>query len=188
MLAFLLLSLQAHPAETFDGYTFYMGDLHAHTGVSLDVELTVPAEYASAVTKVTLVGPSSTKRLTATDTGTWTGTVANEDIPIWLFAKVLVAGSTWWSGVTCPDGGTTAEEHLWLSPSWFVLREDALASPDTGTAFDRPGATIFSLSGDAESGDADGHRGCSSLPRSAPTGGLGLLTLLAATLRRARSS
>jgi hypothetical protein len=94
-------------------------DLVLPAGVDLGLTLRVPPEWAPAVTSVEAVGP--TARLVATDAGdgTWTLTVPSADVPAWLYLAVALDGDAIYGADGCADGGATATEWAWTSPSWI---------------------------------------------------------------------
>lgn len=107
-------------------------DLVLPLGRDLDVTVSMPEEDAVHVTRVLLVDPASTHELTAGDGGTWTGRLAADGMPAWVYPAVEVDGISWYGRDRCEDGGADAQEWLWGSPSWITLA----AQGDSGNSGD----------------------------------------------------
>ena len=125
-----------------------LGGLGADVGVpegqGLDVTVQVSEPGAASVTRVDLILPD-TSGIPMTDAGggRWITTVPTDQIPAWLYAAVAVDGDDFYAAAGCDDGGDTADEWLWLSPSFF-----------TRVPGDLDGDGVSYLDGDCDDGDA----------------------------------
>ena len=92
----------------------------------LDAEVSFPADRATYVLSVELVGPDARWPLVEVAAGRWTGAVPPEELPEWLYVAVEIDGASWYGGVgACADGGDD-QEWIWLSPSPLSTFDDDL--------------------------------------------------------------
>jgi hypothetical protein len=150
-------------------------ELLAPETLPLDAVVSIPADRASHVVAVELVGPYDRWSLTDDGAGTWTGNVPAGDVPPWLYVAIQVDGASWYAGTECPDGGDDTE-WLWGSPSPISLWPDDvdadgssvwLGDCDDTDPRTYPGAVDRWYDGldrncagdDDFDADADGHRG-----------------------------
>lgn len=105
-------------------------DLELAEGNYLDVDVRVPIDAASAILGVDVVGPDGFREaLGDVGQGVWQGSLDLSNEPSYLYVEALVDGDAWWGMSGCTDGGDTADEYLWLSPSWITYVPEPTASP-----------------------------------------------------------
>lgn len=121
-----------------------MGDqVGVAPGQGVEVDLRVPAEWDPLVVEVQLKGAGEyVQDLRRTAVGEWTGQVPPGEIPAYLYADLTVDGAALYGPKGCNDGGLDHDEHLWLSPTWFV---------EGNADLDRDGWTVSE--GDCDDGD-----------------------------------
>ncbi|MFN7142168.1 MAG: MopE-related protein, partial [Myxococcota bacterium] len=116
-------------------------------GQDLTVEVRVPEEWADYVLSVEVTLPD-TRGVTmeATGVGTWAVTIPGEDVPAFVYPTLTLDGAAIYAAETCVDGGATADEHIWLSPSFL----EEVAGDLDGDGYDV-------RAGDCHDGDASIH-------------------------------
>ncbi len=86
----------------------------------LSAEVRVPSAYAAYVTRVMLMTPTAAIDFTEDEAGTWQ--IALDEVPEWAYPRLHIDGASWY-GFECDDGGTSQEERIWFSPTWFISDE-----------------------------------------------------------------
>jgi len=128
-------------------------DLAPPAGAAIDVEVRVPEALAIYVDTVTLIEPAMARELFDEGGGSWT--LRLEAAPPWIYVRITVDGESWYGAGACEDGGASAAERIWLSPSWI----DPVAPPaDTG-AGDSGGAVDSAPAADSDAPGADSATG-----------------------------
>lgn len=94
-------------------------DLSLPEGEDLTLTVSVPEEQASTVSSVEAVGPAGRWSAGLSGAATWTLTVPSEEVPAYLYVAVGIDGEAWYGAAGCEDGGDSAGEWLWSSPSWI---------------------------------------------------------------------
>jgi hypothetical protein len=80
----------------------------------------VPPNHAKYVTKVVLVDHNFVEfELKNPMPGVYVITFEEDQIHAWAYVRIHVDGDLWWGKDACDDGGNTAEERIWLSPTRF---------------------------------------------------------------------
>ena len=101
------------------------------------------------VTSVRAVGntTSYTLRKRATEAGTWSGAIANDTIPSWLYVEIEIDGTLYYPD-GCEDGGagdSLNDEYLWSSPTWFGITTFNYAVDTCGRPWPKGGATAIAV-------------------------------------------
>jgi len=149
-------------------------ELTLPAGADLELQLRIPAHMAPHVDFAIAQGPTGHWELSSDGEGLISGSIDAEKVPEFLYPVLALSGESWYGGEECKDGGESAEERVWLSPTWFDADvEDTGLGEETGEALEE------------ESDDEGCGQGC-----GAGAGSLGgpscLLALLALLERRRR--
>ncbi len=130
----------------------YLGGMGEYVGLPdaqpLSVVVNVPPDLDSLVIEVNLVGPGLKSTLQREDDGRYSLQLLAEDVPAWAYPEITVDGQNWDGAGGCEDGGSSREERIWLSPTWF----------DT-TQADLDGDGVSWAEGDCDDGDPETHPG-----------------------------
>jgi MYXO-CTERM domain-containing protein len=110
---------------------------------TLEVQLRVPEEHAEAVLSATLRTPTGELELSVVGDGQFELTIPPDQRPAWAYAVLTLDGERWYDHSSCDDGGSDAEERLWLSPTWFDTQGgvDSDGPPADDTGLDSKGCT-----------------------------------------------
>lgn len=96
-------------------------DLQVPAGEALTLTARLPDEDRAAVLSVEAVGPDGRLVASADDSGAWTVQIEAADLPAWLYVAVRLDGDVLYGEGGCEDGGDSADEWLWSSPSWVTV-------------------------------------------------------------------
>ena len=99
-------------------------DFELVSGARLDLELRVPVDWESSVLEVFLVTPDEQLTMVSTATATWRITLADDEVPAWIYAAVQLDGAVVYGSSICDDGGADTDEWLFISPSWLEPVQD----------------------------------------------------------------
>ena len=118
-----------------------MGDiLDLRPGAGVLAHLSIPAEYETAVTSVTMVvlddigeQKQSWQELQFEEAGEGTWTLEMKEPASVFYPLLRIDGEVWYGEDGCDDGGKDTNEQVWLSPSWVHFKE-AVAKSDGWSA------------------------------------------------------
>ncbi len=95
-------------------------EISVPSGPHLRVTVRVRPQDVPHVTKVVLVDSRSNETELYTPLpGVWMQNLHPAMVPDWAYVRIHVDGDSWWGIGACDDGGDSAEERVWLSPTWF---------------------------------------------------------------------
>ncbi len=100
-------------------------DLSVGHDEPLELAIRVPKEWAQWVIDVVAVTPDEAISLEASAEGAWTGSIAAEDMPAWIYPAVQLDPPA-----DCEDGGEDSFEWLFVSPSWIEIEPPDDTGPD----------------------------------------------------------
>ncbi len=86
----------------------------------IEIRVKVPELWDAYITEVLIVSPDGRAAMTASGGGVFTSTLAVADLPHYTYPMIRIDGEAWYGQYGCNDGGTSFEERIWLSPSWFT--------------------------------------------------------------------
>ncbi len=172
----------------------------------LSVEVRVPEVWDAFVSDVMLVGPDFSGLMDAAGDGVFESASDTFEVPEYLYPLLIVDGASWYGDDGCGDAGDSAEERIWLSPTWFTpggpgpdddddttAGDDDTTGDDDDTTGDDDDTTGDDDADDDDTGggymqdpDGPGSCRCAAQAGSAPLGALALTTLLAGVLLRYR--
>ncbi len=161
----------------------YLGGMGEELGLGgiteLSVVVRVPEAWEPFINQVLLVEPGLTTPMEATGGGRFDATRDAEGMAAYLYPLLRVDGETWYGEEGCDDAGPSAEERVWLSPTWFGP-EDPVSDDDDSAGDDEEEAGEFMVDPEAT------HCTCGVGSRSQPKGLPPLCATLAALILRRR--
>ncbi|MDP7110811.1 MAG: hypothetical protein QGH45_02545, partial [Myxococcota bacterium] len=104
-----------------DSYLGGMGEsLLFEDADELEIRVRVPEIWDAFVIEVLMVGPDGRAQMTAEGGGNFVSTLEADEVPDYLYPMLILDGEAWYGEDGCDDGGESAEERVWLSPTWFT--------------------------------------------------------------------
>ncbi len=95
-------------------------ELTVPPGLPVRVKVKVRPKDAPHVTKVVVVDDNFNETEFYNPLpGVWVRNFPTAVVPEWAYVRIHVDGDSWWGTGACDDGGDSAEERIWLSPTWF---------------------------------------------------------------------
>jgi len=95
-------------------------EISVQAGRPIWVKVRIRPKDSVHVTKVVVVGSGGqATELTSTRPGTYIAKISPAAIPDWAYVRIHIDGDGWWGEGACDDGGSTVEERIWMSPTWF---------------------------------------------------------------------
>jgi hypothetical protein len=78
-----------------------------------------------------------------------------DEVPHYLYPMLILDGEAWYGEDGCDDGGESAEERVWLSPTWFTPEPEAPDDDDDTADDDDDTAGDDDSTGDDDTSEAD---------------------------------